>query len=54
MPEKSAEITRQQRARDAVVTGAGVRLACYTDGDPSRPTLGSCMAIRTRPAYGVA
>ncbi|AWN14587.1 alpha/beta fold hydrolase [Salinisphaera sp. LB1] len=36
---KSAEITRQHRAPDAVVTGAGVRLACYSDGDPSRPTL---------------
>lgn len=39
MSEKGAAIPRTQRTPDAVVTSAGVRLACYSDGAPGRPTL---------------
>ncbi|MES1935238.1 alpha/beta fold hydrolase [Salinisphaera hydrothermalis] len=39
MPSRSIANERVERTPDAVIEGAGVHLACYTDGDPAQPTL---------------
>ena len=39
MPGIPARTERVERTPDAIIEGDGVRLACYTDGEPGLPTL---------------
>lgn len=39
MPDGATAAERRQRTPDAIIDGDGVRLACYSDGDPDLPTL---------------